>query len=231
MSQHKIKLITTEDGSHSLMREDINETYHSAHGAYGESMHVFIKMGLEHLLARSNQKKIRVFEVGLGTGLNAFLSGQFARANNIRIEFHSIEPIPVKEEFYSQFNYGKKEEEMKLLSQIHEGAWEQPLEINEYFSLRKYETTLEAFDLNQMTISLNEYFDLIYFDAFAPSKQPEVWNLSNIIKCYGLLKHDGFLTCYSSQGQFKRNLKEAGFTVEKLPGALGKREMVRAKRP
>ena len=105
MTKPTIKLITTEDGSHSLLREDIDETYHSSRGAVGESEYVFLKMGLEYVLA--NQKdKIKVFEVGMGTGLNVLLSAQFAAANGVLIDFQTIEPIPIEPEIYSQLNYG-----------------------------------------------------------------------------------------------------------------------------
>lgn len=224
----EIKLITTEDGSHSLLREDLDETYHSFRGAKGESMHVFIDMGLNHVISQSKKDMVRIFEVGLGTGLNAFLSAQFAEQHRLKIEFHSVEPIPVSQAIYSQLNFASDENEKQLLMQIHEGKWEDLYEINRFFSLAKYETTLEDTSGFDKLIALKGTFDVIYFDAFAPTKQPEVWVLENISTCFDLLKQGGVLTCYSAQGHFKRNLIAAGFTVEKLTGALGKREMIRA---
>ncbi len=220
MKQHSIKLITTEDGSHSLLREDIHETYHSFRGALSESQYVFIQMGLEYLKA-SGSNSIKVFEVGLGTGLNVLLSAQFAETNNLPIDFHSVEPIPVPEEIYKELNYGQNEAGKSLLLEIHRCDWQESHRITDTLQLAKYETTLEVFD------DASD-FDIIFFDAFAPSKQPEVWSIDNIRKCYGLLKTGGILTTYCAQGQFKRNLKEAGFEIEILPGALGKKEMVRA---
>ena len=110
-----------------------------------------------------------------------------------------------------------------LLQQIHACLWEEKQVLNDSFALTKYETTLESYTKDQD-------FDIIFFDAFAPSKQPEVWSLDNIKKCHDLLKSEGILTTYCAQGQFKRNLKEAGFEIEALPGAMGKKQMVRAKK-
>ncbi|MFY0602057.1 MAG: tRNA (5-methylaminomethyl-2-thiouridine)(34)-methyltransferase MnmD [Cyclobacteriaceae bacterium] len=228
MSQPILKLITTEDGSHSLFREDLDETYHSSHGARGESEHVFIKMGLEYLLETFSKKSIQIFEVGLGTGLNALLAALFGLKHNIKIDFHSIEPIPVQHDIYSKLNFGTDKGSKHFLDQIHESKWETTEQISEGFSLTKYKSTLEAFSVQE---PLSEKFDIVFFDAFGPSKQPEVWHLENIQKCFSLLQPSGILTCYSAQGQFKRNLKSAGFEIEGLPGAMGKREMTRAKKP
>jgi tRNA U34 5-methylaminomethyl-2-thiouridine-forming methyltransferase MnmC len=223
MTNPTMKLITTEDGSHSLFREDIQETYHSSHGARSESQYVFIKMGLEDIVSLLAPKSIKVFEVGLGTGLNVLLSAQFAEANGIAMDFHSVEPIPVPKEIYQQLNYGRDACENELLLKIHDCPWHSSQHISDSFALTKYKTTLESFN------GAND-FDIIFFDAFAPSKQPEVWSIENIKKCAEILKSGGILTTYCAQGQFKRNLKEAGFEIEILPGALGKKEMVRARK-
>ena len=220
MSQPKLKLITTQDGSHSLMREDMNETYHSFHGALGESKYVFIEMGLEGKMNQQEVKQIDVFEVGFGTGLNAYLAALFANKHRIPVCFHTVEPIPVPQELYSQFNYGDTIEGNALLLHLHDCEWGKEVEISEYFTICKHETTLEALDLKKE-------FDVIFFDAFAPSKQAEVWSLENIQKCFDLTKPGGGLTTYCAQGQFKRNLAAAGYEVETLKGAMGKKEMVR----
>lgn len=220
MTKPTIKLITTEDGSHSLLREDIQETYHSSRGAMGESQYVFIKIGLEYLLDLG-LKTIKVLEVGMGTGLNVLLSAQFAEERAVAIDFHTIEPIPVEPEIYTQLNYGSDEQSKDQLLKIHQATWGNRNALGAFFHLTKNETTLESFGGERN-------FDIIFFDAFAPSKQPEVWSLENIQKCYELLKEGGILTTYCAQGQFKRNLKEVGFEIAILPGALGKKEMVRA---
>ncbi|WP_370088187.1 tRNA (5-methylaminomethyl-2-thiouridine)(34)-methyltransferase MnmD [Ekhidna sp.] len=215
-----IKIITTEDGSHSLYDEELNETYHSTRGARGESMHVFIKEGLEYWLNHNQKEEVKILEIGLGTGLNAFLTAQFAEEQNQKIHFTSLEPYPIGEEIYTNLNFHKSDEEKILLMKIHEAEWEKDVEISQNFELHKSTLKLEDF-------STPTFFNLIYFDAFAPSKQPEVWSLENLKKCYSLLEKGGVLTTYCAQGQFKRNLAEAGFEVETLQGAMGKKEMVR----
>lgn len=221
MKHPDMKVIQTEDGSHSLYRADINETYHSFHGARGESLHVFIAHGLKTL----PHPTLRIFEVGMGTGLNVFLSALFATGYQRSVEMVTIEPIPVKKEIYTQLNFGQTDSESKLLNSIHEGPWEDSYLLQPNFSLLKKNCTLEAFQWEE------KGFDIIYFDAFAPSKQPEVWSMDNLQKCFDLLNPLGILTTYCAQGQFKRNLKTIGFEVESLPGAMGKKEMVRAFKP
>ena len=220
MTNHRLKLITTQDGSHSLMREDMNETYHSFHGAMGESSYVFVEKGLEWYLQQFSAKEMTVFEVGFGTGLNAYLVAQFAAEKNVKIDFHSVEPIPVPEHLYAQFNYGETLEDQELMQNLHKANWEKEVTIHERFTLTKYETTLEAFQTAKG-------FDVIFFDAFAPNKQSEVWSLENLQKCFDMTNSGGCLTTYCAQGLFKRNLAATGYEVETLKGAMGKKEMVR----
>lgn len=218
-----IRIITTEDGSHSLFDEELNETYHSTRGARGESMHVFIKEGLEHWLGENHKEEIGILEVGLGTGLNAFLTAVWAEEKNQKVRFTSLEPFPIKKDIYESLNYFETEDEKKILLKIHNREWETKVSITPSFDLIKTTTKLEAFQSSGS-------FDIIYFDAFAPSKQPEVWSSENLKKCFDLLNPNGILTTYCAQGQFKRNLKEAGFFVETLKGAMGKKEMVRGRK-
>lgn len=215
-----IKIITTEDGSNSLFDEDLNETYHSTRGARGESDHVYIREGLEHWLANNLAEEIKILEIGLGTGLNAFLTALFAKENDLKVQFTSLEPFPIAKEIYENLNFHNSEEEKKLLQEIHEDEWEQTLAVTPFFNLQKTKTKLENF-------KSEHHFNIIYFDAFAPSKQPEVWSPENLKKCFALLKTGGVLVTYCAQGQFKRNLADAGFEVETLQGAMGKKEMVR----
>ncbi len=219
MSKPSLKLITTQDGSHSLLREDLNETYHSFHGAMGESVYVFIEQCLDPWVKANPGEPVKIFEVGFGTGLNAWLAAIYSQQHQLKVEFHTVEPIPVPKGIYSQFNYGQSAEQKDLLQKIHDAEWETLIEIHSFFSIIKYETTLEAF-------SATEGFNCIFFDAFAPSKQAEVWSIDNIQKCYDICAEDGILSTYCAQGQFKRNLKAAGFAMETLKGAMGKKEMV-----
>lgn len=215
-----IKIITTEDGSHSLFDEELNETYHSTRGARGESEHVFIREGLEHWLIKNESDEIKILEIGLGTGLNAFLTAQFAKDHKQKIHFTSLEPFPIEKEIYRNLNFHQTEEERRLLQKLHSCEWNQSINLYQDIGFFKTKSKLEEFESDEL-------YDIIYFDAFAPSKQPEVWSLKNIEKCFDLLAKGGVLTTYCAQGQFKRNLKEVGFEMETLPGAMGKKEMVR----
>lgn len=225
MSDLKIKLIQTEDGSSSLYREDLNETYHSFHGAIGESRHVFIQYGLEPLMMRFPDETIQVFEVGMGTGLNVFLTALSALAAERRISMTTLEPIPIGSELAQSLNYGKFHDEQALLHRIHEADWEIDVTLTDFFTFLKSMQKLEEAKVDA------ERFHIVYFDAFAPSKQPEMWAIENLQKCFDILKSGGYLVTYCAQGQFKRNLKSVGFEVESLPGAMGKKEMVRAVKP
>jgi tRNA U34 5-methylaminomethyl-2-thiouridine-forming methyltransferase MnmC len=220
----KVKIIITEDGSHSLYHEGLKETYHSFHGALQESIHVFIEKGLRFWRTKSGlPKHVDIFEVGFGTGLNALLAAQFAIENEVKINFTTIEPFPLDMEIINQLNYVSSIGQQDLKStfeQLHTSEWEKKIEINPYFSIHKVKTKLEDFQTQ-------ERFDALFFDAFAPSKQAELWTVDLLRKCFNLLKEGGVFTTYSAKGQLKRDLKSVGFEVETLPGPPGKKEMVR----
>lgn len=217
-----LNLIVTEDGSHSLSVPELDETYHSSHGAIQESNHVFIKHGLLHWAENNPGKPIKIFEVGFGTGLNAFLTAIEADKKNIQVQYQSIELYPIDKEFVGQLNYpAQLEESSSLFEALHQASWEESIKINETFNLFKTKGSLIDFEFS-------ETYDLIYFDAFAPSKQPELWEYPIIEKCYNALNKNGIFVTYSAKGQLKRDLKKAGFKLETLPGPPGKFEMVRA---
>lgn len=217
-----LKLIVTEDGSHSLSVPDLDETYHSSHGAIQESTHVFIKHGLLHWIENNPSRKLKIFEVGFGTGLNVYLTVLEAINLKTTIDYHSIELHPIDNDFVKQLNYPSQlGHTSSLFETLHTAAWEKKVRINEYFELLKMQTSLLNFDFEQS-------YDLIYFDAFAPGKQPELWEYSIIEKCYHALNKKGIFVTYSAKGQLKRDLKKTGFTLETLPGPPGKFEMVRA---
>lgn len=222
----EIKIITTEDGSHSLYHEGLKETYHSFHGALRESLHVFIDKGLRFWRTKEGlPKEVHIFEVGLGTGLNALLTAQFAVEHKLKVYYHSIEPFPLQEEIIKSLNYATQisdGEYQELFFSIHQAEWKKEVSLSEYFTLFKQNTTLQ-------TIELSKYkaYDLIYFDAFAPSKQADMWDLDLIQKCFNFLKNGGVFVTYSAKGQLKRDLKNVGFEVETVPGPPGKKEMVR----
>lgn len=217
-----IKIITTEDGSHSLYHEELKETYHSFHGAYRESIHVFMLYGLDSWLAKNPMKyPIRVFEVGFGTGLNAWLTLVWAEQNQIPVLYHSIEPFPLSEEIYSQLNYIDQNDGIwhyhKYFEALHKLPWNEGGPVSEYFNFKKDQTTLQDAQLYPA--------DIVFFDAFAPSKQPELWAFEQLKKVSEAVKAGGLFTTYSASGQLKRDLKSLGLLVENPPGPPGKKEM------
>jgi tRNA U34 5-methylaminomethyl-2-thiouridine-forming methyltransferase MnmC len=216
-----IKIIVTEDGSHSLLNEDMNETYHSRHGAMQESVYVFISKGLDFLQQRENLNTISILEIGFGTGLNAWLSLEWATDKNKTIKYHSLETFPVPQEIWESLNYSSKPDATDF-KMLHRTPWQTWNEINPVFSLFKDNQSLQ-----EITLPPN-HFELIYFDAFAPNKQPEMWELPLLSKVVASMKSEGVFVTYCAKGQLKRDLKTLGLVVESLPGPPGKREMIRA---
>lgn len=219
-----LKIITTEDGSHSLYHEQLKETYHSFHGAFKEAIHVFMIYGLDSWLAENpNRLPIRIFEVGFGTGLNAWLTLVWAEQNKIPVLYHSIEPYPLSEEIYSQLNYGDLDDGIfhykPYLQRLHKAPWNEGVIMSEYFNMKKEQTTLEEVKLYSS--------DVIFYDAFAPSKQPEMWSKELLGKVYDAMNPGALFTTYCASGQVKRDLKALNLTVETLPGPPGKKEMTR----
>jgi tRNA U34 5-methylaminomethyl-2-thiouridine-forming methyltransferase MnmC len=213
------KVITTSDGSSSLLWEDRDETYHSRHGAIRESRHVFIDNGLALF---PDCRELSVLEVGFGTGLNALLSLEFSAERSIRIFYCSLEPYPLGEEEWNALNYTDllpvwKQEFLSL----HEAAWGEPVRINPEFTLLKWK---ESAGYERV----NGSFDVVFFDAFAPRVQPELWQPEILAWCRQRLRPGGLLVTYCAQGQFRRTLKALGFETKSLPGPPGKREMTTA---
>ena len=212
------KLVITNDGSHSIFNPEVNETYHSKHGAIVEAEYVFIKNGL----LAENKKQFNILEVGFGTGLNALLTAQKAQQKRIVVNYHGIELYPVPIESYIQLNFTKLigEEKSKLL-QLHECKWEKEHIINNFFKLTKNEIALENY-------TNKTKFDIIYFDAFSPEKQAELWTAEIFQNMYNLLNEDGFLVTYCAKGVVKRTMKAVGYEIVVLDGPPGKRQMTRA---
>jgi tRNA U34 5-methylaminomethyl-2-thiouridine-forming methyltransferase MnmC len=203
-----LKIITTSDGSHSLLNTELDETYHSRHGAVQESMHVFIRNGLECWRG----EEVNILEVGFGTGLNALLTALSKK----KVNYTSIEAYPLEESVFSQLNYEPKE----LLQQIHLASWDHESRIDNLV-LTKLHTDLQS-------VSLDPVYNIIFFDAFAPSKQPSMWEFPMIEKVCNALVPGGLFVTYCAKGQLKRDLKTLGMEVETLAGPPGKKEMVRA---
>lgn len=220
-----LQIIQTKDGSSSIFNSDLNEPYHSIHGAIQESRHVFIKNGLDYLFQKSQPDSISVFEVGLGTGLNALLSLAFAIQNRVKIHYSSIEAFPIDSALAAQLNYPahiELENSFDYFQKIHSSAWNEKKSLHHYFDLLKIQQTLQSFTFDQ-----NKY-GLLFFDAFAPEKQPEMWQMNVLKKVTDALKPNGLLVTYCAKGQLRRDLLSLNLKVEKLPGPPGKREMIRA---
>lgn len=215
-----MELERTADGSYTLYVPELDEHYHSVKGALTESQHIFIEMGLKH----SSAPEPHILEIGLGTGLNAFLTLLAAEEMQRKVHYTGIERYPLAEETLRQLDYpgiiGKKHEEDYYA--IHQAPWEKETNLSPWFTLHKIEG-----DFTRHTFQKG--YDIIYFDAFAPEKQPEMWEQSLFNILYNVLNEGGILTTYCAKGVVRRMLQTAGFTVERLPGPPGgKREILRA---
>ena len=214
----KLELVNTYDGSNSLKNPIINDSYHSKYGAINESKHIFINNGLK----RISKKKIRVLEIGFGTGLNALLTQLYCNKKKQNIIYHTIDNLTLKKDIYSSLNYcDQLKIDKDIFLKIHNSLWENEIELSNFFVLKKIncDFTKKLF---------NEKYDLIYFDACAPAKQPEMGVLDNFKKLYNCLNRNGVLITYSSKGDVKRIMKKVGFNVSSVEGPTGKREITLA---
>lgn len=213
-----MELQLTADGSHTLFVPELDEHYHSVNGAIQESMHVFINAGLKEV----KKKEVTVFEIGFGTGLNAYLTLlETLSDTDLNITYYSVEKYPLDLNLVKQLNYAHSQPGLYI--QMHEAEWDIKECISERFSLIKISGDSNA-------IELPEGIDLVYFDAFGPDKQPDVWNQDVFNRLYEKSNPDGILTTYCAKGAVRRMMKEAGYSVERIPGPPGKREMLRARK-
>ena len=216
----KREIIQTLDGSTTIHIAEGDECYHSKHGAIQEAQHVFIKNGLSLF----QNQKVAILEIGFGTGLNAFITLLEAKKMQQTIEYVGVEAYPISAEEVLSMNYVK---ELNALDQsstfdtMHQSNWEERIILGENFALTKRKQFFEE-------INDENKFDLIYFDAFGYRVQPELWSTAIFEKMYKALKTNGVLVTYAARGVVKRSMIEVGFTVEKLAGPPGKREMFRA---
>ena len=218
------KLIVTGDGSHSIKVPELGVIYHSVHGAIQESKHVFIEAGYNASERFKRSDTLRVFEVGFGTGLNALLTLIESKKLNQKIYYESIELFPLSVDEAKMLNYCTilhRDDLQKIFERLHECNWEQETIVNANFSFKKSKSDLLSFQPSGS-------FDIIFFDAFDANAQPELWTEGIFEKMFEMLKPKGVLTTYSSKGTVRRAMETAGFTVEKIPGPPGKREIVRA---
>lgn len=208
----------TNDGSPTIAIPEMEVTYHSRHGAVQESKHVFIEAGLQPLLQQYDV--LRVFEMGFGTGLNALLTMEKAITQAQTIWYEAVEKYPLEEATIKLLDYTQILPRTHF-DMLHDSKWNEPVAIHPLFTIQKQNVSLAQFKATMP-------FNLIYYDAFAPAAQPELWTLKIFEQLYTMLANGGVLVTYCSKGDVRRNMVAAGFSVEKLAGPPGKREMLRA---
>lgn len=224
-----VSIVETRDHSHTLYVPELDETYHSRNGAVEEAMYVYIGRGMSDWPGSTQPaargSAIRILEIGFGTGLNAWLTALESEQLNIQCIYHSLETFPLPENLVEQLNYtdNSSNSEKQLFARLHQSAWNMPVHITPYFELKKEQISLQEYQ-PQIT------FDVIYFDAFAPEKQPEMWTETIFKKLFDCLNPEGVIVTYSSKGDIKRLWKQIGFEVERLPGPPMKRHMLRGKK-
>lgn len=217
----KREIELTLDGSHTLYVPEMDEHYHSVNGAIQEAMHVYIGAGLDQI----KKESIRVLEIGFGTGLNCWLT-LLESENRRQITYYSYELYPLNPELIAQLNYTQalNRENPELFAQLHIAAWDTAVTITDHFILNKING-------DSSSGSLPEQIDVIYYDAFAPEKQPEMWREEIFERLFACTAPGGVLTTYCAKGTVRRMMQKAGYSVERIPGPPGKREMLRATKP
>lgn len=221
----KREIIITEDGSTTIHLPEWDEQYHSKHGAIQEAYHVFIEMGLFYYLKNVSSKPLKILEIGFGTGLNTYITQFEADKINLAIDYTGVEAYPIGVNEIEKLNYSfQLNASEEVFEKIHKVAWESPSNISDNFSLTKREQFFSE-------IEDNNVFQVIYFDAFGARVQPELWTEAIFQKMYDALTKNGVLVTYSAKGSVRRAMQAVGFTVERLPGPPGKREMLRAIKP
>ncbi|PJJ53103.1 tRNA (5-methylaminomethyl-2-thiouridine)(34)-methyltransferase MnmD [Hymenobacter chitinivorans] len=222
----KVEVRTTADGSSTLYVPALDEHYHSTHGALQEAMHVYLAAGLEPALTRG-PGPVRVLEIGFGTGLNALLTLQRSLTASQIIEYDTLEKYPLPPAVIQSLGverYVLNPELRAYHEYLHAAPWHEAVHLTEHFVLRKMPAAL------QDTALPAQHYDVVYFDAFAPEKQPDMWTEAVFEQLFAATAPGGVLVSYCAKGSFRRSLKAAGWLVEKLPGPPGKREMTRARK-
>lgn len=217
-----MNIFLTDDGSHSVVSEQFGAMYHSRHGAIQETQCVFIEAGLKHLIQKG-YSSISILEIGLGTGLNAFMTYLESKQYPISVHYTALEAYPLSIDEAQLLNYPallNKETAHNIFSELHTSDWDKTIPLSPNFFFKKQQK--DFFDIDEI-----DAFDLVYFDAFSPEVQPELWTETMFQKIFNALKNNGILTTYCAKGAVKRSLKSVGFTIENLPGPIGKREMTR----
>lgn len=221
---NNLELVFTSDGSATLFNAAVGENYHSKHGAFQESQHVFVESGLQYYLDAFKKEDVSILEIGFGTGLNFLLSAEKAIIANIRINYTGVEKYPVPQHLLLKTEYGKylkSLEHWNHFLNIYDKSFDENIHyLNDIY--------LENHQVDLLHFNTQKKFDLIYFDAFAAVHQPEMWTKESIEHTCSFLKDKGIFVTYSVTGELKRNLKSLGFEIQRPAGAAGKREMMRA---
>jgi tRNA U34 5-methylaminomethyl-2-thiouridine-forming methyltransferase MnmC len=219
-----LKVITTKDGSQTILNTALGSTYHSRHGAVTESNHVFLDKGLKRVVD-AGKKQISLLEMGFGTGLNALLTWKAAKELGLLVNYHGLELYPVPENVWNSYKLPPELGPNRIdFENVHQADWNIQVHLHDCFQLTKNHVSLNEFESKVQ-------YDLIYFDAFEPETQPELWTEEVFKKLYDMMATGGVLTTYCCKGYVRRNMIAAGFVVEKVPGPPGKREMIVAHRP
>lgn len=220
---HELTIVQTADGSNTIYNPQVGENYHSRNGALQESQHVFLQSGLQYFLETNSTQQVSILEVGFGTGLNFLLTADFCIGQKINLEYTGIEAYPLSHEMISNTGYGQytSPEVWAEFIASYPSALRSSTKLNQYCQLQIANCQLLNF---QSTAQ----FDVIYFDAFAAINQPEMWNEEAIGHTVKFLKPSGVFVTYAITGNLKRMLKGLGLQIQKIPGAAGKREMLRA---
>ena len=225
------QLQLTKDGSHTLFNAQLNESYHSTSGALQESLHVFIEAGLKPQIEINLNNRIQILELGFGTGLNAILSYIECNKQQVDCDYTGIEALLLDSSLIEQLNYSDwmNEDEKYIFKLMHTCNWNEKIDLNDRFSLQKIHTKIEDINSNALG-KITNHFDLVFMDAFDPAKQPELWTVDIFTTLNKIMKEGASIVTYSSKGDVKRAMRAAGFKVERLPGPIGKRHMLRGKK-
>lgn len=222
----KREIIKTGDGSATIYLPEWNEHYHSKHGALQEAKHVFLKTGFHHFLAKKDVQELSILEIGFGTGLNALLTYFEAESEKVSVDYTGVEAYPVSSEELEALDYSEvisNKEASVVIKAMHNAEWDKKEEVSAFFKLQKQQMFFSD-------IRAEGAYDIIFFDAFGPRVQPDLWTEKIFSLMYRALKDEGVLVTYSAKGDVRRAMQAVGFFVERLPGPPGKREMLRATR-
>lgn len=219
-----LQILTTKDGSQTLLNSDLNSTYHSRHGALTESEHIFIHKGLEKVLEKG-VTKVTLLEMGFGTGLNALLTALQAERQHISIDYHTLELYPVPQSVWMQYQLPPKLAQSRhLFEKLHQATWNTHAAISPQFTITKHHVSLLDF-------KPSTHFNLVYYDAFEPETQPQLWTQDVFERIFSWLQPAAVLATYCCKGYVRRNMLGAGFEVSKESGPPGKREIIVATKP